>query len=63
VETKGNLTASAPRPLFQTHIVAANFVFLQYDVSRSGDRFIINSLNPASPLTLLTNWTSQLRKD
>jgi Tol biopolymer transport system component len=63
VDTKGKFTASAPRPLFQTHITAPSYVYRQYDVSPSGDSFIINSLNPASPLTLLTNWTADLRKE
>jgi len=51
---------SAPRTLFQTRIVASNFVTRQYDVAPDG-RFIINSLLPGSapPVTLLTNWTGQ----
>jgi len=63
VDTKEKFAASAPRPLFQTHIIAPSYAYLQYDVSPSGDSFIINSLNPTSPLTLLTNWTADLRKN
>jgi serine/threonine protein kinase len=50
-----------PRALFQTHIVAPNFVNFQYDVAPDG-RFLINSLNPDSPLTLFANWPSLLAK-
>jgi eukaryotic-like serine/threonine-protein kinase len=52
-------SASAPRVLFQTRIVAPNFVLFEYDVSPDG-RFLINSFpsNSTSPLTLLTGWTA-----
>jgi hypothetical protein len=51
----------APRELFQTHIVGATFVLFQYDVAPDG-RFLINSLNPDSPLTLIANWPAMLPK-
>jgi hypothetical protein len=53
-------SVSAPRVLFQTRIVAPNFVTRQFDVGPDG-RFLINSLLPGSapPVTLLTNWTRQ----
>ncbi len=53
-------SVSAPRVLFQTRIIAPNFVTRQYDVAPDG-RFLINSLPPGSapPITLLTNWASQ----
>jgi Tol biopolymer transport system component len=54
-------SASAPRALFQTRIIAPTFVLFQYDVAPDG-RFLINSL-PAendSPLTLLTYWPQLL---
>jgi Tol biopolymer transport system component len=56
-------SAAAPRVLFQTRIVAANFVLFQYDVSPDG-RFLINSLpaNSPSPLTLITGWTAALKE-
>jgi hypothetical protein len=53
--------AGAPRMLFQTHIVGATFVLFQYDVAPDG-RFLINSLNPESPLTLIANWPAMLPK-
>jgi Tol biopolymer transport system component len=55
--------ASAPRVLFQTRVVAPNFVGHQYDVAPDG-RFLINSLpaNYSSPLTLLMGWNAQLKQ-
>lgn len=54
--------AGRPRVLFQTRIIAPNFVDTQYAVSRDG-RFLINSFpaNTSSPLTLMTGWTIQLK--
>jgi serine/threonine protein kinase/Tol biopolymer transport system component len=54
-------TAGAPRVLFQTHVVGPTFVLFQYDVAPDG-RFLINSLNPDSPLTLIANWPAMLPK-
>ena len=54
-------TAGAPRALFQTHIVGPTFVLFQYDVAPDG-RFLINSLSPDSPLTLITNWPAMISK-
>jgi hypothetical protein len=47
--------------LFQTRIVASQFVLFQYEVAPDG-RFLINSVpaDSASPLTLLTDWTGRL---
>lgn len=58
----GRMTASAPRVLFQTRIVAPTHDFYQYDVAPDG-RFLINSLpsNYSTPLTLLTGWTGLLK--
>jgi len=55
--------AGVARVLFQTRIVAANFVLFQYDVSPDG-RFLINSLpaGSSSPLTLITGWTKALKQ-
>ena len=55
-------SVGAPRVLFQTRIVASNFVLFQYDVAPDG-RFLINSVpaDSASPLTLLTGWTALLK--
>jgi len=52
-------TAGTPRVLFQTHIVGPTFVLFQYDVAPDG-RFLINTLNPESPLTLITNWPGMI---
>lgn len=54
-------SAGTPRVLFQTRIIAPNFVDTQYAPSRDG-RFLINSLpsNYSSPLTLISNWAAQL---
>jgi hypothetical protein len=55
-------SASAPRVLFQTRIVAPAYASFQYDVSPDG-RFLINSFpsNSSSPRTVLTGWTALLR--
>jgi serine/threonine protein kinase len=53
--------AGTPRTLFQTHVVGPTFVLFQYDVA-PGHRFLINSLNPNSPLTLIANWPSIIAK-
>ncbi len=45
--------------------VLQNFVAATYDVFPDGQRFIMAAVKPASlhaPLTLVTNWTGQLRK-
>jgi Tol biopolymer transport system component len=56
------LAPHAPRALFQTRIVAPVYVLYQYDVTRDGSRFLVNSLRPEAPLTLVSNWTSALRR-
>jgi hypothetical protein len=54
------LLPRAPRALFQTRIVAPAFVLFQYDVTADGSRFLVNSLKPEAPLTLVTNWSRAL---
>ena len=54
-------TAGMPRVLFQTHIVGATFVLFQYDVTPDG-RFLVNTLKPDSPLTLINNWPTMIGK-
>jgi len=39
--------------------VGPTFVLFQYDVAPDG-RFLINTLNPESPLTLITNWPGMI---
>lgn len=56
-------TASAPRVVAQTRVVATSFAWFQYDVAPDG-RFLVNSL-PASnsaPLTLETGWDASLQR-
>jgi len=52
----GKLLAGVPRPLFQTRIIATSKTFFQYDVDRKNNRFLVNSIKPNAPLTLVTNW-------
>ena len=61
----GKLVVSPPRMLFRTRMHASRYAIFQYDVSRDGKRFLINSLpreDAAAPLTLLTNWQAQIGK-
>ena len=55
-------SASAPRLLFQTRIVAPILLTFQYAVSPDG-RFLINSFPSTSsaPLTVLSGWTSLVK--
>jgi eukaryotic-like serine/threonine-protein kinase len=54
-------TASQPRVLFPTRIVASAFTGFQFDVTLDR-RFIVNSLKSAAPpLSLVTGWTTDLR--
>jgi Tol biopolymer transport system component len=52
-----NGTASVPRVVFQTRIIAPNLASFQYDVAPDG-RFLINSFpsSGSSPLTMITGW-------
>jgi DNA-binding winged helix-turn-helix (wHTH) protein len=56
----GRLSAGVPRALFQTRIVAQRYVLFQFDVTGDGSRFLVNSLRPGVPLTLVTNWPRAL---
>ena len=61
IDVRGDrLVPGTPRPLFQTRIVAPTWVLFQYDVTADGNRFLINSLKPQAPLTLVTNWPRAL---
>lgn len=44
----------------QTRILASHLVFIQYDVTSDGKRFLINSLPPngGGPLSVISNWTA-----
>ncbi|MDE3137547.1 MAG: protein kinase [Acidobacteriota bacterium] len=56
-------TAGPPHVVFQTRIIAPDYVGTQYDVAPDG-RFIINSVpaDHSAPLTLLANWTAALKQ-
>jgi hypothetical protein len=58
----GELSAGVTRPLFQTHVVTPWFGGVQYDVNQDASRFIVNSLRPEAPLTLISGWPSLLRQ-
>ncbi len=58
----GQLLPGVPRALFQTRITAPNFNLFQYDLDRKNNRFLINSMKPNAPLTLVTNWPATLHK-
>ena len=63
IDVRGDrLRPGVPRPLFQTRIVSPNFVLFQYDVTGDASRFLINSLKPEAPLTLVSNWPRALRQ-
>jgi hypothetical protein len=61
IDVRGErLLPGVPHPLFQTRIVGAVLVLFQYAVTADGNRFLINSLKPQAPLTLVTNWPRAL---
>jgi eukaryotic-like serine/threonine-protein kinase len=63
-DPSGKRPPGVPQSVMQTRILGSHFVFIQYDVSPDGKRFLINSL-PAGgggPLALITNWTAELKK-
>ena len=55
--------ASPPRIFAQTRVVVTIFGWFQFDVAPDG-RLLVNSLpaDNASPLTLVTNWTSETKR-
>jgi len=59
-DPSGKTPPSTPQPVMQTRILGSHFVYIQYDVSPDGSRFLINSLptGGGGPLTLVTNWTA-----
>lgn len=60
----GSVALGTPHPLFFDTLQGANFG--PYDVSPDGKRFLLNGAGGleggATPLTLLTNWTAQLKR-
>jgi eukaryotic-like serine/threonine-protein kinase len=64
--TKPTLEASAPAPLFETHIGEGfGRVAYQYDVTADGKRFLVaeNTVTASAlPLIVVVNWTAGLKK-
>jgi hypothetical protein len=60
VRADGTMEAGAPAPLFGARLTSGGPGFRQkYDVSRDGQRFLLNSLTndvTTTPITLLLNW-------
>jgi hypothetical protein len=62
VKTDGeSFEVGAIQPLFQARVMG---IGSRYDVSKDGKRFLVNSGLPEdlSPLTLVTNWTGELKR-
>jgi Tol biopolymer transport system component len=60
----GTFKAGLPRALFTTSITGVHHSFWQYDVTRDGQKFIINIRLEQSlqPITLYANWERELKK-
>jgi Tol biopolymer transport system component len=62
-----SLEAGAPKALFQARIASANPIARSsFDVTADGQRFIINNLPEeasSAPITVVVNWTSDLKKN
>jgi hypothetical protein len=64
IRAAADIEASVPRRLFDTGL-AVDPTNNQYDVTADGDGFLVlTSLSEpkASPVTVVTNWTSLLKK-
>jgi len=62
--TKPSFEASAPLPLFDSHIVDIPVAF-EYDVTADGKRFLVTTNNAAiyaPPLNVVVNWNAELKK-
>jgi hypothetical protein len=65
VATKGGtLTVGKTRQLFKTKAYAFRYQGVPYDVSRDGQRFLINTRaeENRAEITVVTNWTAELKK-
>jgi len=60
-----SLQVIATRPLFKASMPFDPGQSITYDVTPDGKRFIVNTSNTAEdqPLTIITNWTAELRPD
>jgi hypothetical protein len=59
----GTVTAGVPKPLFLARLYP--MLGYQFDVAADGRRFLLNSRSgnaSAEPITLVTNWTAELKK-
>jgi serine/threonine protein kinase len=63
-ENSSGLKVDEPRALFGIHARKVGTTNTIYDVSADGQKFLVNSLPDVAPpsLTLVTNWSAQLRK-
>jgi len=64
-EIGGSLQVRSIRPLFEMSQTLAAYGANQYDVSRDGSRFVVDSLDAdqaSAPLNLVVNWTAELKK-
>jgi len=60
-ESGGNFEVGAAQALFRSSSTAS--AFAPYDVTSDGAKFIINTQNERSnPLTLVVNWTANLKR-
>jgi len=57
----GSFEIGAIRPLFQSRQMGVSF---RYDVAKDGQRFLVNAglKEELSPITLVTNWTAELKE-
>ena len=65
VRQEERLEAGAPRPLFQTRIVPLVEARNHFDVTRDGQRFVVNSRRPedaAQPITVVVGWAPEAKK-
>jgi hypothetical protein len=62
VEEKGNsIELLTPQVLFRSGVEAPSST--PYDVTPDGKKFVINAISEqSSPLTLMVNWTANLKK-
>jgi len=56
---------SAPTPLFEVRVPSGNGYVQQYDVTRDGQRLLVNTLvedSAESPITVVLNWTAGFKR-
>ena len=63
-EVGGSLQVRSIRPLFEMSQTLVAYAANQYDVSRDGSRFVVDSLDAdqtSAPLNLVVNWTAEMK--